>query len=453
MLSILVSFIGILITILLVVGIHEFGHFIVAKWSGIKVLRFSIGFGKALYTWHDKSGTEYVLAAIPLGGYVKMLDDEEDEVPAADKHLAFNYQPFYKKFAVIAAGPISNFVLAFFIYWLLFVIGFVSVAPVIGSVEPNSIAANAGLQAQQEIVQVDNKETHGWMNVIIHLLSRAGDQSFLSLQVKNRDANHTTKLYSLNLANWHMSDLRPDPLKSIGITPYEPVIPAILGKVLKGSPAEKSGLLVGDQITAINGKAAGDWYAMLDLFSDKPYQKLIFTIKRGQKTVTLPVTIGAKYSFFHQPYGYLGMAPAFEWPKEFLRLNKYGPIDAISHAGADVKMFTDMNFIVFGKILTGKISLESLGGPITIFQSAGTALNNGVLSFLSFLAFLSIAIGVINILPIPGLDGGHMFFQIIELIRRKPLEPRAQILFYRFGMILLLLLMVQALVNDLLRLT
>jgi regulator of sigma E protease len=451
MLNILISIIGILITILLVVGIHEAGHFLVAKWSNIKVLRFSIGFGKALYTWHDKSGTEYVLAAIPLGGYVKMLDEDEADVQENEKHLAFNRQPFYKKFAVIAAGPICNFILAFVIYWSLFVVGFVSIAPVIGKVAPNSIAARAGLKPQQEIMSLAHKEIHSWMNVIIQLLTQAGDKTTLNMEVRDSSLA-TLKNINLDLINWHMDNLRPDPLASIGITPYEPVIPTLIGKVVADSPAAQSGIQVGDQITAINGKATEDWYALINEFMDKPNQTLQFTIKRNNKLVTLPVKIGVKRSLFLQSYGYLGMSPSYEWPKELLRHNKYGPIDALSHAWQDVVMFTNMNFIVFGKILTGKISLESLGGPITIFQNAGTALNNGIMSFLSFLAFLSISIGVINVLPIPGLDGGHLLFQVIELVRRKPLEEKALILLYRFGMIFLLLLMVQALVNDLMRL-
>jgi regulator of sigma E protease len=190
MLNIIISIIGIIITILLVVGIHEGGHFLMAKWANIKVLRFSIGFGKALCTWHDKSGTEYVLAAIPLGGYVKMLDEDEEDVPESEKHLAFNRQPFYKKFAVIAAGPISNFVLAFLIYWALFIVGFVSIAPVIGKVAPNSIAAQAGIKPQQEISQLEGKEVHSWMNIIIKLLSRAGDQSSLVLGMKELNDNN-----------------------------------------------------------------------------------------------------------------------------------------------------------------------------------------------------------------------------------------------------------------------
>jgi regulator of sigma E protease len=451
MLNIIISIIGIIITILLVVGIHEGGHFLMAKWANIKVLRFSIGFGKALCTWHDKSGTEYVLAAIPLGGYVKMLDEDEEDVPESEKHLAFNRQPFYKKFAVIAAGPISNFVLAFLIYWALFIVGFVSIAPVIGKVAPNSIAAQAGIKPQQEISQLEGKEVHSWMNIIIKLLSRAGDQSSLVLGMKELNDNNV-KNVKLDLSNWHMDNLRPDPLLSIGITPFEPLIPNVIGKIVPDSPAAHNGLQSGDQITAVNGKATQDWYALVDVFSDKPDKTLTFTLIRNHKIIMLPVKIGSKHSFWQQSYGYLGMSPAFEWPKELLRHNQYNPIAAIPHAWEDVAMFTNMNFMVFGKIITGKISLESLGGPITIFENAGTALNNGIMSFLSFLAFLSISIGVINILPIPGLDGGHILFQVIELIRRKPLQERSLILFYRLGMIFLLLLMVQALVNDLMRL-
>jgi regulator of sigma E protease len=452
MLSLIISLIGMMITILLVVGIHEAGHFFVAKWCNIKVLKFSIGFGKALCTWHDKSGTEYVLAAIPLGGYVKMLDEDEQEVPEHEKHLAFNRQPFYKKFAVIAAGPVCNFILAFVIYWALFVVGFVSIAPVIGKVTPDSIAAHAGIKPQQEVVKLADKEIHGWLSIIIELLSRAGDKSTLTMELKNLGSK-TPTIVSLNLTDWHMDNLRPDPLMSIGITPYEPVIPNVIGKVVQDSPAAHGGLLSGDQITAINGKATEDWYALTNIFMDKPEETLKFTVKRHGKEIVIPVKIGVKRSYWMQKYGYLGLSPAFEWPKELLRHNQYGPIAAISHAWDDVAMFTNMNFMVFGKIITGKISLESLGGPITIFQNAGTALNNGVMSFLSFLAFLSISIGVINVLPIPGLDGGHLLFQVIEFIRRKPIEERTLNLFYRFGMIFLLLLMVQALVNDLMRLS
>jgi regulator of sigma E protease len=451
MLTVLMSIVGILLTILIVVGIHELGHFLVAKWSGIKVLRFSIGFGKTLWTCHDKSGTEYALSLIPLGGYVKMLGEEDEDFKPSEKHLTYQAQPFYKKILVIAAGPAMNMVLALVIYWVLFMVGFTSVAPVIGKIEPHSIAEAAGLKPQQEIISVDSKETHGWMNIIIYILARAGDKTSIAMKIKNPNLE-TTSDYNLNLTNWHMDDLRPDPLKSIGITPYDPIIPDVIGLVKDDSPAAIAGLQKGDQITAVNGAPTADWLALVDNFSEKPDTTLTFTIKRAGKIINLPVTIGAKRSLLFHKHGYLGMSPAFEWPKNLLHLNKYGPVDALGHAWSDVKMFTDMNFMVFGKMLTGKISLESLGGPITIFESAGTALNNGAMSFFSFLAFLSISIGIINILPIPGLDGGHLLFQTIEFIRGKPMSHRAQALLYRMGLILLVLVMVQALMDDILRL-
>lgn len=364
MLSILIAIIGVIITILLVVGVHEFGHFILARMTGVKVLRFSIGFGKALCRWHDKKGTEYVIAAVPLGGYVKLLDETEEDVPSAEKHLAFNNQPFYKKFLIIAAGPAFNVIFAFLLYWSLFMIGFISLVPMIGKITPHSIAAQAGMQPQQEIVRIDDRHTASWMSVVIGLLERTGDKGPLTIETKN-PKTQALHPYSLDLSHWHMDDLKPDPLDSLGIVPFAP---------------------------------------------DKPLSN------------------------------------------DLLKKNKYGPISALSHAWQNTKDFCYLNLMVFGKLVTGKVSLSSLGGPITIFESAGTAINNGFVPFLSFLAFLSIAIGLINIVPIPGLDGGLLLFQVIELMIRRPLPMRAQVLLFRIGFILILLLVTQALINDILRL-
>ncbi|MDR3477093.1 MAG: RIP metalloprotease RseP [Gammaproteobacteria bacterium] len=451
MLNIFMSIIGIIITILLVVGIHEMGHFLVAKACGIKVLRFSIGFGKALFTWHDKKGTEYVLAAIPLGGYVKMLDEGEEAVLPEEAHLAFNRQPYYKKMAVIAAGPISNLIFAFVIYWILFTVGFITIAPIIGKVAPNSIAASANLKPEQEILAIDNKPTHNWTTVIINLLTRAGDNGNLNLEIKNPTIAESQH-YQVSLVNWHLDDLKPDPLDSLGISPYEPFIPAIIGKVIPNSPAAKSGMQQSDEIIAIDNKPVKDYLEMVNIINEHPGATLSFSIKRQNKIMTLPITIGVKRNLFFQKFGFLGVASNFEWPKSMLRINQYGPIEAMSHAFRDVETFTKLNLIILGKMVTGKISLKSLGGPITIFESAGTALNNGIISFLSFLAFLSISIGIVNILPVPGLDGGHLLFQTIEAIIRRPLSSKSQVLFFRLGLIFLLLVMFQALVNDILRL-
>lgn len=451
MLNIFISVIGILVTIFLVVGVHELGHFIIARLSGIKVLRFSIGFGKVLYRWHDKQGTEYAISALPLGGYVKMLDDKEDTVAPEDLHLSFNHQPFYKKFAVIAAGPFFNLLFAFIIYTSLFLIGFTTFAPTIGNVTPHSIADEAGLKPSQEIIKIDNKPTHSWTAIIINLLSRAGDQEPIKIQVKNAK-QAINKDYVLNVTNWHIDSLKPDLLKSIGIEPFEPIVPAIIGKLLPHSPAEKAGLKVSDEIIAINNKPIKDWAALVSLIIDHPHTNFLFTLKRDNKILTLPVMVGVKHNISFHSSGYLGMSPNFKWPPSLLRENKYGLGEAISHAWNDVVLYIKMNFIVFGKMLSGKISLQSLGGPISIFESAGTALNNGMLSFLSFLAFLSISIGIINVIPIPGLDGGHLLFQAIESVIGRPLSDKTLYLLYRFGFIFLVLVMFQALVNDILRL-
>jgi regulator of sigma E protease len=451
MLNILTSIISIIITILLVVGIHELGHFLVARWAGIKVIRFSIGFGKKLCGWHDKKGTEYIIAAIPLGGYVKMLGDDDEIVSPDQQHLAYNRQPVYKKMAVAAAGPFFNILFAFVIYWALFVTGFVSIAPVIGTIKPHSIAAQAGLQPQQEIIKIDDQLTHNWITIIVEMLSRAGDKDSMTIQVKPLHENNISE-HVLPLNTWHMDDLKPDPLDSLGITPYEPVIPAIIGKISADSPASHSDLKIGDTILAIQGIPVQDWLDAMTKISLHPEQTVSFTVKRGKDTRVIPVTLGYKRDILFEKHGFLGVTPDFTWPPELLRHNKYGPIQALPHAWQDVMIFTKMNFLVIGKMLTGKISLESLGGPITIFQSAGAALNNGVLSFFAFLAFLSISIGIINIIPIPGLDGGHILFQIIEALTQKPLSHRLQMLLYRLGFIFLILLMFQAIVNDILRL-
>lgn len=451
MLYALISILGIIITIFFVVGIHEFSHFLVARLVGVKVLRFSIGFGKALYTWHDKKGTEYVIAAIPLGGYVKMLDENEEEVKnKEDLPLAYNRQPVYKRIAIVLAGPISNLIFAFFIYWLLFVIGFTSIIPLIGKITPNSIAAAAHMQPNEEIISVNNNTTTQWDSIIVNLLMHAGNKDKIEIATKNIDTQQTHH-YTLDVTNWHMNDLKPDPLDSLGITPYIPTIPAIVGKVYPNSAAS-SKLQVDDKIVSINKQPVKDWYDLVSYTDNHPDQLLNFQIERKGKELNISIRPHIQHDLFYKKHGIIGISPQFEWPKKLLRNYKANPILALSRAWENTKNFFNMNFLVLGKLLTGKLSFSSLGGPITIFQGAGTALNSGLLPFLSFLAFLSIAVGFINLLPIPGLDGGHLLFQFIELIARRPVPMAWQILFFRLGFILLLLLLSQALVNDIQRL-
>lgn len=451
MLEILISILGILITIFFVIGTHEYAHFIVARLLNIKVLRFSIGFGKTLLRWFDKKGTEYVIALIPLGGYVKMLDENEGEVPASEKHLAFNRQPFYKKFLVVLAGPVMNILCALALYWLIFTIGFVTIKPIIGKITPDSIAAESGLTNQLEIVSVDGHATMSWMNVILRILSHVGNQDYVKIGVKNISAD-TAETKTLNLANWHMDNLTPDPLVSLGIIPYVPELPLVIGAIAKNSPAGTSLLQVGDKILAINKKPVKDWQEIVTLINHHPDKNLNFTVERNGIPKDISVPVGFKRNLLMQKTGYLGIGPKVEIPKEFKQQVKYSPLKAVSRAWQEIVDFTYLNFMLLGKMITGKLSMQSLGGPITIFESAGSALNYGFLPFISFLAFLSLSIGIINLLPIPGLDGGHLIIQIVESIIGKSVPERVLLLLFRLGFLFIILLLVQALVNDILRL-
>lgn len=447
----LISIAGILITILFVIGTHEYAHFITARKLGIKVLRFSIGFGKRLFHFYDKQGTEYVFALIPLGGYVKMLDENEGNVPPEELHLAFNRQPYYKKFLVVIAGPLMNLFCAFILYWLIFVIGFNAVKPIIGSVATTSIANDAGLKSNQEIVAIDGKPTASWTGVLLRILAHAGNQGQLKMTLKNPTTDQL-QTYSLDLTHWQMSGLTPDPLSSLGITPYTPKIPLIIKAIQPDSPAVTANLQLGDEIIAVNNKPVKDWEELITFISEHPQETISLTIKRAGKSMALPVAIGYQRNIFLQKSGYLGIGPKFTWPENLLKKVKYGPLEAVPRAWQEVIDFTYLNLLFFGKMLTGKISLQSLGGPITIFESAGTALNYGFLAFMGFLAFLSIAIGVINLLPVPGLDGGHIFIQTIEVVLGRPIPEKALLFMYRIGFLAILFVLIQALANDILRL-
>lgn len=449
MLTLMISLLGIFLTLLLIIGIHEYGHFLAARLLGIKVLRFSIGFGKTLWSRFDKKGTEYVIAAIPLGGYVKMLDENEGAVSSAESHLAFNRQPFYKKCIVVLAGPFTNFLLAFFLYWLLFLFGFTSVLPVVGEVTPHSIAAEAGIQPNHRILSIDNVPISSWMSVLVRILSRTGDTDTMAMELASLD-NKTKKTYQLNLSHWHMNDLKPDPLTSLGFQPFEPKIPAVIGKILPGSSAV--GILqTGDKILMLNGVKLTNWLDLVTQVTLLPQKKVKLVLERHGKIKTVWVVTDFRRDFSFKKQGWLGIAPAFEWPKILVRNNRYGPLEAFAHAWQNMHDFVYLNLNIIGKLLTGKVSLQSLGGPLSIFQNAGIALNQGITPFLSFLAFLSISVGIINVLPIPGLDGGHLVFQLIEVLLKRPIPESILLLCYRLGLIVLFLLIFQSVINDVLR--
>lgn len=451
MIHLILSLLGIFITIFFVIGTHESAHFITARLLGVKVLRFSIGFGKTLFRRYDKKGTEYVFALIPLGGYVKMLDEFEGKVAAEELPFAFNRQPFYKKFLIVLAGPIANLLCAFILYWIIFVVGFVTIKPIIGQVNPHSIAAKSGLQSNQEIIRIDHSPTSTWTSILFRIIAHAGNQDTLLIETENL-ADQTLHSYRLDLSNWHLEGLTPDPLASLGITAYQPTIPLIIGMIQAQSPAASSPLKLGDKIMAYNHQTIKNWDELFTVIQNHPEETVIFTVLRNKQTLDLPVKLSYQRDLLLQKHGYLGIGPVFHWPPALLNKIKYNFFTAAYHAGHEIKDFTYFNFLLFSKMVTGKISMQSLGGPITIFESAGEAFNYGFLSFIGFLAFLSISIGIINLLPIPGLDGGHLFIQIIEFIIRRPVPEKIIMILYRLGFAIILFVLIQAFINDVLRL-
>lgn len=448
---VLISVAGIILTILFVVGTHEFGHFLMARLLGVKVLTFSIGFGKRLFGWKDKSGTDYVVALIPLGGYVRMLDETEGKVAAADLPKAYNNQPFYKKFLIVAAGPLTNFICAIALYWAIFCIGFVTLKPIIGEVTPGSIAAQAGLKPLQEIVSVNQESTPTWTKILFRILSQTGDEAHINLGVVSAK-DPTPKQLTLDLTQWRMDDLNPDPFVSLGFKPYDPPIKLEIGYINPDSPAATANLKLGDKLIAIDGRKITDWVAFITEIQEKPDQAIKLTIKRNNETLIVPITLGSKHHLISKSTGSLGIAPVFTFPESLQQKIKYGPITAIGKALDETYELTVFNLIIFGKMLTGKLSLQSLGGPITIFDSAGDSLNYGFIPFLSFLAFLSISIGIINIIPIPGLDGGHLLIQAIEALIGRPVPEKIVMILYKAGFLFLMFILATALVNDILRL-
>ena len=448
------SIFGIILTLGLLVTVHEFGHFWVARRCGVKVLRFSVGFGKPICSRKDRHGTEFVIAAIPLGGYVKMLDEREGPVDDAEQNQAFNRKSVWQRIAVVAAGPAANFLFAVFAYWFMFLAGVTSVAPVVGKVDPNSLAGQAGLQERYEILAVDGVDTPSWQAVSMQLLNHVGDSDVIELRV-TPFGEQNPKHLGIPIEKWLADTDTPDVLAGLGLTPFRPSIPPVLGKVVDDSPAALSGLLVGDLILAIDSVPVADWFDLVEVLHRRPGEKISLEIERNGQRFYQTVILKSVEQEDGRIVGQLGVHPEvtkFEWPEEMRRDTSYSFSGAFA---AGVEKTWDMSALILvsiKKMVLGDISLKNLSGPITIAQVAGVSVERGLETFLNFLAYLSISLGVINILPIPMLDGGHLMYYLAELVRGKPVSEKVQMLGLRIGIGIIMTLMFFALYNDLLRL-
>ncbi|WLG96928.1 RIP metalloprotease RseP [Pseudomonas sp. FP198] len=449
--SALYMIVGTLVALGVLVTFHEFGHFWVARRCGVKVLRFSVGFGMPLLRWHDKQGTEFVVAAIPLGGYVKMLDEREGEVPVDQLDQSFNRKTVRQRIAIVAAGPIANFLLALVFFWALAMLGSEQVRPVIGAVEAGSVAARAGLGAGQEIVAIDGEPTSGWAAVNLQLVRRLGESGSLQLLVREQGSTADSPR-ELILDNWLKGADEPDPIRSLGIRPWRPALPPVLAELDPKGPAHAAGLKTGDRLLAFDGQSVNDWQQVVDSVRVRPDTKIMLRVERDGASIDVPVTLAARGES-KAPTGYLGAGvKAVEWPPEMIREVSFGPLEAVGEGARRTWTMSVLTLDSLKKMLFGELSVKNLSGPITIAKVAGASAQSGVADFLNFLAYLSISLGVLNLLPIPVLDGGHLLFYLIEWARGRPLSDRVQGWGIQIGISLVVGVMLLALVNDLGRL-
>ena len=433
---------GILITV------HEFGHYWVARKAGIKVLRFSVGFGKPLWSkTAGKDQTEYVVAAIPLGGYVRMLDEREGEVAPEEVHRAFNRQSLGKRVAVVFAGPLFNFILAIVAYWLIFVVGVTGMKPIVGEVSEQSIAAMGGLQQGDHIVEIGGRTTPTWEVAVVAMLDNALNTGKVAIKVEEADtARQVERVILLDKIPEDLN--RGGLLDFIGIRPYRPLIPPIIGKLAPNGAAESAGVLVGDKVIAADGQTIKDWEQWVDYVRARPEQAIVVEVERD----------GARYELEITPArvdGNVGKIGAgvrlLEMPDELKSEVRYGAGEALINATIKTWDMSILTLRMLGKMVIGDISLSNLSGPISIARYAGYSASIGFISFLSFLAIVSISLGVLNLLPIPMLDGGHLFYYLVEFIKGSPVSEATQILGQKIGVAMLLGMMVLAFYNDILR--
>jgi regulator of sigma E protease len=437
---------GVLITV------HEFGHYWVARRVGVKVLRFSIGFGKPL--WSRRYGpdqTEFVLAAIPLGGYVKMLDEREGEVRPEERARAFNRRPVGQRMAVVVAGPAFNFVFAVLAYWALFVHGVPGVKPVLDAPAPDSPAAVAGLQARDLLRSVDGEPTPTWERALLTLLDGALDRRSLSLEVESEDGRLRQVTLDLGAVQGLLD--RGDLLERLGMLPWRPPLPAVIERVVDGGAAARAGLRAGDRILSADDRPLADWDAWVEYVQQRPEQPIRARIERdgAQLEVNVrPERANVDDAVIGRIGAYVRVPP--ELGAELRAETRYGPLAAVGQSLIKTWDMSALTLRTLWKMLVGQASLDNISGPLSIAQYAGHSASIGLGTFLSFLAIVSISLGVLNLLPVPVLDGGHLMYYLIELLKGSPVSERTELLGQRVGIALLLALMSLALYNDFARL-
>ena len=441
--------IGVLVTF------HEFGHYWVARKAGVKVLRFSIGFGKSLFTWHRKTAEgddiEYVIAAIPLGGYVKMLDEREGSVSDADKKRAFNNQHISKRIAIVFAGPAFNFILAIFLYWIVFMLGATVDRPFVGESEVGSIAEKAGFENQDEVLKVGETPIQSWNEFRLEILDQGLDGGNLQVLVRNTDGIESKRV--LALGDMHLLENEGDIFKVIGFSQWWPQLKAEIGGVLEKSAAENAGIQKNDIVLRVDGTEIDQWLNLVEMIREKPDKAMQFVVLRDGLEKSLTVIPQSRES----KDGAQGFIGAYQHIPDEVRQQlvtriEYSPLAAITKAILKTWDMSTLTLRVLWKMVSGEASLSNISGPITIATYAGVTASIGLVSFISFLAVISVSLGVLNLLPVPMLDGGHLFYYLIEIVKGSPVSEAFELRGQQVGIVILALLMSVAIFNDIQRL-
>ncbi|CRK85796.1 Regulator of sigma-E protease RseP [Candidatus Providencia siddallii] len=436
-----------IITLSILITVHEFGHYLVARRCGVHIERFSIGFGKILFSKINKNCTEFILAIIPLGGYIKMLDERIDYVIHEKRHMAFNNKTICQKAAIVSAGPIANFLLAVIVYWIVYLIGAPTTRLIIENIKPGSIAEAANFTPKMEIISINDIEMHDWNSVKIALTSKTNNNLF-TIKVIPKGYNKTiTK--TINLTKHKFNQEKQNPIFDIGIIPILTKINYIVKKIEKETPGERAGLMINDKIVNINGKQFNNFNLITDIIRDNPGVPLKLTVNRDNKLISLILIPDNKKNKNNKQIGFAGIKLSIlNLSDKYIKKDKYGFFTAFYKAIEKTWQLISLIVKMVYKIFIGDIKINNLGGPISIAKGAGVSAKLGIVYYLIFIAFISVNLGVINLLPLSILDGGHLFFLIIEKIKGSPVSEQIHNISFKIGLIALILLIGISIFND-----
>ena len=440
------SILGLVIALGILVTVHEYGHFWVARKFGVKVLRFSVGFGKPIWQWTDKQGTEFAIAWIPLGGYVKMLDEREGDVPENELDQAFTQKKPYQKIAIALAGPIANFIFAIVAFTLMYSFGIRELVPLVDEPIESSVAYDAGMQRGDRILSVDGTSVGSFADVGIALASRVGESGAISIEI---DRQGLRKTLSFSIQDWLATEQSPDPLRNLGVYPKMPIQPAIVGEVVLGGAASLAGLEYEDVVREADGVEIIDWMSWVDVIRANPNREISMIVDRKGALIDKTITPEAREMEDGSIIGYVGVGTVPQpWPEDQLVTSRMWPWQAMVRGINDTGRMIGLSYDMLSKMITGKVSLKQIGGPISMARMAGMSVESGFEAFMSFLALISISLGIVNLLPVPVLDGGHVVIHTVEWIKGKPISERAQIIGMQIGLAFIVMLMGLAFFND-----